>query len=110
MIFGRKVFFMKEYFFTNGWLYPAVKLPNIHGKPFSNALIIRRGEKIVALQSYDTIVLIFDYEHCRVARTWNSYSATTMRHINAFMANVGFPNCNGKKWFEGLPFLEWVNI
>lgn len=51
------------------------------------------------LVSYRTIV-------CRLmpdgdfVRKWNSYSATTMRHVNLFRQMIGMPNLNKKSWTQ----------
>lgn len=35
-------------------------------------------------------------------RFWNAYSATTMKHINAFVDHYGIDG-GGKKWWDSLP-------
>lgn len=57
------------------------------------------GSKI--LRSYDTYVCKIDPDKT-FHKTWNEYSSTTMRHINAFLDYYGIKG-GGKKWWESLP-------
>lgn len=52
------------------------------------------------LQSYNTIVCKIDKSGGFV-RMWDVYSATTMRHINAFV-EVFKISGGGKKWWDSL--------
>lgn len=61
-------------------------------------IIENSGETI--LQSYDTIVCKID-KSGKFVRTWEGYSATTMRHINAFIEMFDISG-GGKKWWNGL--------
>lgn len=58
-------------------------------------------DKNTYLLSYDTIVCYVD-EAGKVHRTWSGYSATTMRHINAFLRYCGI-NEGGKAFWDALP-------
>lgn len=53
------------------------------------------------LQSYDTIVCKID-KSSEFVRMWDGFSATTMRHVNAFIDMFGIPG-GGKKWWDALP-------
>lgn len=53
------------------------------------------------LQSYDTIVCKID-KSGEFVRMWEGYSATTMRHINAFIEMFGIPG-GGKTWWDMQP-------
>ena len=56
-------------------------------------VIERNGEKL--LQSYGTIVCKLD--SCgNFKRLWNGWSATTQRHVNAFVDYYGLPKYGGK--------------
>lgn len=57
-------------------------------------------ENITYLQSYDTYVA--KIEGGIFKRLWDDYSATTMRHINAFLIENDMPTMNKKTW-ESLP-------
>ena len=57
------------------------------------------GEKI--LQSYETEVCMIDASGT-FARMWNGYSATTMRHVNNFLALFDIDG-GGKKWWDEQP-------
>lgn len=56
------------------------------------------------LQSYDTTVCKID-KNGEFVRMWSGYSATTMRHINAFIEMFGISG-GGKKWWDALPVEE----
>ena len=66
------------------------------------------------LRSYETRVLTFNPQTKQIMRTWRGYSATTMRHVNAFMnmlsAELGTPMTGGKKWWCSLPMNEFTEI
>ena len=75
--------------------------PNDNRKSFyGKALIIHRNGEII-LQSYNT-------EVCKIipggafVRMWGGYSATTMRHVNAFLDCFGIPG-GGKAWWMQQP-------
>ena len=62
---------------------------------------------VYTLYSYNTPVLrITTYEghpnHVYFDRRWWGYSATTMRHINSFVATVTDMPVGGKKWWDSL--------
>lgn len=79
---------------------------NPHGiqKSFwGKAHIIRKGNGIVELKSYNTIVgFIKDGEFYR---TWDGYSVTTINHINAFLTEFNLPRMNKAKW-SSLPITQ----
>lgn len=54
--------------------------------------------------SYDTTVCKID-KSGEFVRMWEGYSATTMRHINAFIEMFGISG-GGKKWWDALPVEE----
>ena len=55
-----------------------------------------------ALYSYKTLVAWFDVKSSQFVRTWNGYSVTTMRHVNAFVRYLGF-DAVGKRWWVSIP-------
>ena len=60
-------------------------------------------EKI--LISYNTIVCGWSIKNGFV-RYWGEYSSTTMRHINEFRKQLGYPAMSKKAW-EDLPVKKW---
>ncbi len=62
-------------------------------------VIEKNGEKL--LESYNTIVCKIDNDGDFV-RMWEGYSATTMRHVNSFLAFYGI-NKGGKAFWDSLP-------
>lgn len=56
------------------------------------------------LQPYDTTVCKID-KSGEFVQMWSGYSATTMRHINAFIEMFGISG-GGKKWWDALPVEE----
>lgn len=74
---------------------------------YRKAMIIEEDGK-TALKSYDTIVCYIDSEGLH--RTWNRYSATTMRHVWEFVLQmIGMPDMTNyktcKSWWESLPVI-----
>lgn len=70
---------------------------------YGKAKVIEKdGETL--LQSYDTTVCKID-KSGEFVRMWEGYSATTMRHINAFIEMFGISG-GGKKWWDALPVEE----
>ena len=70
---------------------------------YGKAHILYEDDGSVALQSYNTIVLRL--VNGNIVRFWDGYSATTMRHINEFLQQFGFPAGRKKDW-EALPVFE----
>lgn len=75
---------------------------------YRKAMIIENDGK-TALKSYDTIVCYIDAGGLH--RTWNDYSATTMRHVWEFVLQmIGKPDMTsyktGKSWWESLPVVS----
>ena len=65
------------------------------------------GREIYHVLSYGTLVAIFNLEDRTVTRCWSGYSATTMRHIEAFCdtilpVRVYFPVPFRKAFWESL--------
>lgn len=65
----------------------------------ANVLELQNGDKF--LISYRTIVCMIDSAGI-VKRFWDSYSATTMKHINDFLKFYGVPG-GGAAWWRRLP-------
>ena len=77
--------------------------PNGSSKSFYGKakVIEENGEKF--LLSYDTIVCKID-KNDNFIKLWDGYSATTMRHINAFIEKFCIDGGGGgKKWWKALP-------
>lgn len=68
---------------------------------YGKAVVKSVGNRLI-LQSYHTDVAEYDRDTETFRRLWGGYSATTMRHVNAFAAYLGM-NAGGKKWWESLP-------
>ena len=69
-------------------------------KSFYGKAKIVVAEEGTFLRSYDTLVCCITPEH-KFQKLWGGYSATTMRHINAFMKYLGV-NKEGKHWWDNL--------
>ena len=76
-------------------------LPNDNHKSFYGKAVVREFEHGSVLMSYGTPVVAVD-KSGKIHRLWSGYSATTMRHVNAFMANMNIPQ-GGKSWWTALP-------
>lgn len=77
-------------------LMPVDNRKSFYGK----AKVIEDNNEMLC-QSYDTIVCKVD-ANGNFVRLWGGYSATTMRHINAFMQYAGIPG-GGKAWWDKQP-------
>lgn len=78
-----------------------VDIPSSHYQKswYGKAKAIEKINGDIELKSYNTIVGrihngIFE-------RLWSGYSATTMRHVNAFLDYYGLDG-GGKKWWDSL--------
>jgi hypothetical protein len=74
------------------------------GKSFygkAHVICMDNGDKI--LQSYNTKVckVSCDASGKHFHKLWDDYSATTMRHINSFVDEMGIAG-GGKAWWDGL--------
>ena len=73
-------------------------------KSFGNKALVREENTNTAvLISYNTVVC--RVQNNKLVRLWNDYSATTMRHINAFCTAYNLPAMTKKEW-EALPVKE----
>lgn len=66
---------------------------------YGKASIIEKDNGDVELRSYDTIVARI--RNGKFERLWDSYSATTMNHINSFIDTYGISG-GGKAWWTSL--------
>lgn len=69
---------------------------------YGKAYVQREGYALV-LYSYDTKVC--SCVNGNIVKHWNNYSATTMRHVNAFVQYCGLPG-GGKAWWMKLPYVK----
>lgn len=87
--------------------------PNDGRKSFYGKAKVFVVDGVEYLQSYNTIVcaLRLTSDDCGgvFVRCWDGYSATTMRHINAFMERNGLASRGGKSWWMALPAGEWLS-
>lgn len=87
---------MEVHMETTIMLNPTDSCKSFYGKV---SVIIRpNGDRI--LRSYTTHVAKID-SNGSFHKLWNGYSATSMRHINAFCDTYGI-NGGGKKWWDSL--------
>ena len=66
------------------------------------------GIEVKELKSYDTVVCVIEIidDKPRFNRTWSNYSATTLRHVNAFLKLYDCPEA--KK--HGLSKQSWNSL
>lgn len=75
-------------------------IPTNNRKSFYNkAEVIERDNGDIELRSYETIVARI--RNGKFERLWSGYSATTMNHINSFLALFGISG-GGKAWWTSL--------
>ena len=70
-------------------------------KSFYGKCYVEETENCFALYSYFTRVMEYNKNTGEVVRLWKGYSATTMRHVNAFLNFLGIDN-GGKKYWDSL--------
>ena len=69
---------------------------------YKKAIVIEKDNGDVELQSYNIIVCrLTSGENGMLEKLWDGYSATTMRHINAFLEYYGHDG-SGKAWWDKL--------
>ncbi len=73
---------------------------------YKKAYVIEIVPGVYQLQSYQTIVC--EVYHGKFRRFWNDYSATTMTHINDFIALFNIPG-GGKKWWLEQPVEKYTD-
>lgn len=69
---------------------------------YGKAIVNRYSIGMQVLKSYNTNVCYYNENTCEFVKTWGDYSATTLRHVNAFRENLGLRKINKKDWL-GLP-------
>lgn len=72
---------------------------------YNKAKVTELDNGDIELTSYTTIVARI--HNGKFERLWNGYSATTMRHINAFLYVYGIQD-GGKVWWENLETVKTV--
>ncbi len=79
--------------------------PNNGRKSFyGKAEVIERDNGDIELRSYNTIVARI--RNGKFERLWDSYSATTMNHVNAFIDLFGIRG-GGKAWWTSLEVIGY---
>lgn len=66
---------------------------------YGKAKIYKEGNEVF-LVSYNTVVCKYNVKTGKFTRIWDGYSATTMRHISAFISNINGMGGIGKKWWN----------
>lgn len=73
---------------------------SFYGK--ANVTVMDDGvDTYMILRSYDTqVVSVYVDSHgaAYVKRLWDGYSATTIRHVNELLMQVGFPKLSARAW------------
>ena len=70
---------------------------SILGNSNNRAVVIKDGNTVY-LQSYDTIVLSVDILTGTIKKMWDGYTATTLKHVNAFLKGFNGLQFNKKSW------------
>lgn len=70
---------------------------------YNKAIITVTDNGDIELTSYCTTVCRI--RNGKLERLWNGYSATTMRHINAFLEHYNLPG-GGKSWWTSLTVIK----
>lgn len=64
---------------------------------YGKAHVLRYEDGCIALMSYRTVVCEIDAKG-NFHRTWDRYSATTMKHVHDFMVQNGLGGCGAERW------------
>lgn len=76
--------------------------PYDHHKSFYKKAYVYDTNEWYFLKSYETYVCAVRKSNMTIYKLWDDYSATTMRHINAFLTYLGCAD-GGKRWWDALP-------
>ena len=60
---------------------------------------IRKEPHGIVLRSYQTDVAVIGFDG-KFHKTWNGYSATTLKHVNLFREKFGLGKLNKREWVE----------
>lgn len=83
--------------------------PYDHHKSFYKKAYVYETNEWYFLKSYETYVCGVRKSNMTIYKIWDDYSATTMRHINAFLTHLGCSD-GGKKWWNALPLKNPVKL
>ena len=83
--------------------------PYDHHKSFYKKAYVLETNEWYFLKSYNTYVCGVKKSDMTIYKMWDDYSATTMRHINAFLTYLGCPD-GGKAWWNALPLEKPVKL
>jgi hypothetical protein len=78
-------------------------------KSFYGKCYVKGCDGYYALFSYGTPICEVNTFVNELTRFWGGYSRTTMRHVNAFMAFLGY-GYSGKAWWDSLPVNSPVRL
>ena len=67
-------------------------------KDFYGKAKVEENCQFITLYSYETAICRVSKSNGHFVRIWGGYSATTMRHINAFLDTLGLDRMNKKQW------------
>lgn len=83
--------------------------PNTEQKSFYKKAMVKVfcWDKMVVLYSYNTQIMRYDTSAKKVQRLWFGYSATTQKHINAFLDLIGKSEYAGKHNTNKMETGEW---
>ena len=70
---------------------------SILGGSNNRAVVIKDGNTVY-LQSYDTIILSVNIATGKIKKLWDGYTATTLKHVNAFLKGFNGQQFNKKSW------------
>lgn len=68
-------------------------------------VVLDTEDNTAYLFSYDTIVCTYNANSKVFRRIWNGYSATTMRHVNAFRDFYGMCPLSKSEWTRLKPYM-----
>ena len=84
---------------------PAVGQKSFYGK----AKFVHYKNGFVGCLSYDTVVCVYNPKTGEFYKTWESWSATTNKHIDSFMRYFGMRGFCKKEWLAlEHQYFDWI--
>lgn len=83
--------------------------PYDHHKSFYKKAYVFETRDWYFLKSYNTYVCCVKKSDMTIYKIWDDYSATTMRHINAFLTYLRCPD-GGKRWWDALEYDQPIKL
>lgn len=102
------MFNIYNYLFENEFTKYELQPDDRHKSFYKKAYVYETNEWYF-LKSYETYVCGVKKSDMTIYKIWDDYSATTMRHINAFLTYLGCSD-GGKRWWDALEYDQPIKL